>query len=144
MTDIKQALTEALAATITDYDKPWHAERVLAHPSMQAIARRLDEADEMEKQLHPIEWWYCVWCETKFPYDDGPDTLKAHSAICEKHPANIARAKDAREAAVGRAVQEAALRWHEQQQHVMRYEVCHQDWCGPLRAAIAAYRENKE
>ena len=47
------------------------------------------ERDDALAQLHPIEWWLCVWCETKFPYDDGPDTLKAHSAICEKHPANV-------------------------------------------------------
>ena len=33
-------------------------------------------------------WWYCVWCETKYPYSDTVDVLKSHSAKCEAHPGN--------------------------------------------------------
>jgi hypothetical protein len=65
----------------------WPCDAIIALDIAKAERERADEAEAL---LHPIEWWYCVWCEVKYPYDDGPDTLKAHSATCEKHPANIA------------------------------------------------------
>jgi hypothetical protein len=69
--------------------------------------READRADKAEALLVPIEWWYCVWCEVKYPYTDGPDTLKAHSTVCPSHPGNI-RADKAEAALAGKYGFEAA------------------------------------
>lgn len=64
--------------------KPWPCDSEL-------MRRERDEAEAALAEAHallvPIEWWYCVWCEVKYPYTDDVDVLKTHSAQCEKHPA---------------------------------------------------------
>jgi hypothetical protein len=51
----------------------------------------LDKAEAALADLNAvtIEWWVCAWCDARFPYTDGPDTLKAHSTVCPSHPGNI-------------------------------------------------------
>ena len=77
-------------AAIARADK---AEAALRGMTMDALNehKRADKAEaelgEANALLVPIEWWYCVWCETKYPFTDDVDVLKTHSANCEKHPA---------------------------------------------------------
>ena len=57
-------------------------------PQFDAILDKAEAAlADANALLVPIEWWYCVWCETKYPYTDDVEVLKTHSAKCEKHPA---------------------------------------------------------
>ena len=101
------------------------------------------ERDEALAQLKPIEWWYCVWCETKYPYTDSVDALKDHSRVCEAHPGN-AHAKALAEAL--RAFGERTL-----DDGTICYCIAgaagpdgHEDVCSDARRALTAYDKDHE
>jgi len=78
------------------------AAQVVLFESQAALIREGMERDAARAELAAlhavnIEWWVCAWCDARFPYSDGPDTLKAHSATCPSHPA-VADAKALAEA----------------------------------------------